>query len=338
MSRVLAAIAARIPLVCVLSVLPLATAACDGVGASSSQRAATGGRWSAPMPIRGVRSLAAVSCATRSLCVAVGGRVAVSDHRGVWSAPATIDARAGVNDGLVTVSCASPRFCLAADAAGRVIRFDGTSWSKPATVDRAGLSEISCVSLRFCGAVDQAGEALFFNGSAWSAPSALPGGPQLDAIACTAGNVCMALDGAGVGADVERDGHWTDAGSLAVSTPQGGSEPDSPSAVACSGPGFCAALDDFGDAFTWTGRQWSAPSRFDGALADGSDAVSCASARFCMALDGDGVVSRWAGGSWSAPHAIDAADAGLAGVSCAAVGFCVAVDGRGHALSYGAAS
>ena len=157
---------------CVLSVLPLATAACDGVGASSSQRAATGGRWSAPMPIRGVRSLAAVSCATRSLCVAVGGRVAVSDHRGVWSAPATIDARAGVNDGLVTVSCASPRFCLAADAAGRVIRFDGTSWSKPATVDRAGLSEISCVSLRFCGAVDQAGEALFFNGSAWSAPSA----------------------------------------------------------------------------------------------------------------------------------------------------------------------
>ncbi|MGO9752200.1 MAG: hypothetical protein ACLP8S_25285 [Solirubrobacteraceae bacterium] len=266
--------------------------------------------------------------------MAVGGGTAVSYLRGVWSIPRTIDADVSANDGLTTVSCASPKFCIAGDGAGRALRFNGTSWSTPAVVDEAGFAQISCASQSFCGAVDESGEVLFSGGSTWSRPTTLAGGPQLAAIACTPGRFCMALDGAGVDAYALDGGNWSDTGSLNVSTPDGGSEPDSLSAVACSGPDFCAALDNFGDAFTWTGGRWSEAFRFDANLADETDAVSCPSSHFCMLLDLSGVSSSWNGTSWSEPRSIDTGNAYPADVSCATARFCLAVDSRGRALSY----
>lgn len=332
---------ARIGFVCALILLPLSTTACAvGSGTSSSagtkahQAARTPAGWSAPASIRGVRALNAVSCPTQSFCVAVGGRTAVSYLGGPWSSPRTVDARASANDGLATISCASPTFCVAGDRAGRVVRLIGTSWSAPAAVDEAGFTQISCASPSFCGAVDQSGEVLLFNGSTWSRPETLVSGPQLEAITCTAASFCMAVDGAGTDAYAFAGGRWRDTGSLDVSTPQGGSEPDNLSAVACSGPDFCAALDDFGDAFTWSGGQWSGGFRFDANLADETDAVSCPSSSFCMLLDTDGVSSAWNGASWSHPRSIDTDKAYPTDVSCATESFCIAADTRGRALSY----
>jgi hypothetical protein len=301
---------------------------CAGGGASGGGTPT----WSAPSTIRGVGFLAAVSCPTEKFCVAVGRRDAVAYVDGKWSDPTMVDAEGSVNGGLVTVSCTSLAFCVAGDGDGNAFTYDGARWSAPILVAKAGLAQLSCSTPSSCGAVDNNGDALFFNGSAWSRPQTIPGSSQPMAIACTTGTFCMAVDGGGDGAYQFDGGRWSSAGSLDVSTPQGGSEPNVGNAVACSAPTVCAALDNFGEAFTRVRRKWSAPVRFDQNLMDGSDAVSCPASSFCMVVDEDGVTTRWNGRAWSDARTIDAAE--LADVSCANARFCIAVDSRGRALTY----
>ena len=62
-----------------------------------------------------------------------------------WTAGAAIDWDGAAQ----SLSCASRRFCAAADLTNKVTRFDGTSWSVPTVVDpagevTAGLSTMSC--------------------------------------------------------------------------------------------------------------------------------------------------------------------------------------------------
>jgi hypothetical protein len=45
-----------------------------------------------------------------------------------WSAPVEIDV---ADHNVLYVSCVSATFCMAVDAAGYAMRFDGTSWSPP---------------------------------------------------------------------------------------------------------------------------------------------------------------------------------------------------------------
>jgi hypothetical protein len=70
------------------------------------------------------------------------------------------------------VSCPSASFCVAVDAYGNGVTFNGSSWTAPANIDATnGLTSVSCPSASFCVAVDGAGNALTFNGSAWAAPA-----------------------------------------------------------------------------------------------------------------------------------------------------------------------
>jgi hypothetical protein len=288
--------------------------------------------WSRPAKVTGVKRLLAVSCASRSFCMAVGGGQAVAYRSGKWRPPQTIDSHSGINDGLVTVSCVSATFCAAGDGVGNVFTYNGRSWSSPTSVATTGLSRLSCATTQFCGAVDIVGDAILYDGSSWSSPRRIPGASQPQLISCPVFGFCMATD---VGSSAYRlsAGQWVHAGTLRTSNPQGGSEPDIPSAVSCSGRHFCAALDDFGEAFTWNGSHWSRPHRFDANLLAGSDAVSCRTKTACMAVDGNGVAASWNGTMWSRKQSIDPG-AGVMDVSCAAARFCVAIDIRAHALIY----
>lgn len=266
--------------------------------------------------------------------MAVGGGQAVAYGSGSWGHPQTIDSHTDINNGLVTVSCVSAAFCAAGDGVGDAFIYNGTSWSSPILVTTAGLSQISCATMMFCGAVDINGDALFYNGSVWSHPRPIPGSSQPMFISCPTAGFCMAMDGAGTGAYRLSAGRWGKAGSINTSQPPGGSEPDVASAVSCSGPHFCAALDDFGEAFTWGGSRWSRPHAFDRNLLAGSDALSCPARTACMAIDENGVATRWNGAMWSPNRRIEPGRAGLSDVACGTPRFCVAVDVHGRALIY----
>ncbi len=266
--------------------------------------------------------------------MAVGQRDAVRYADGKWSAPTQLDRGSSAGDGLASVSCTSAAFCVAGDGRGVLFTYSGSGWSGPSSVASSGLVALSCSAPSFCAALDTEGDALLFNGRVWSPPRTITGASQPLAIACTKGSVCMAVDGSSQDTFRLAGGAWSGTGSLNVSTPMGGSEPNVGSAVSCATATVCAALDNFGEAFTWVAGRWSDGVQFDHNLMDGSDAVSCPSSGFCMVVDGDGMTTTWNGRMWSDATRIDSPSASLTDVSCAAARVCVAVDSRGRALTY----
>src|ERR1700723_2122912 len=65
-----------------------------------------------------------------------------------WSAPQNVDG----SNVLVSVSCASPSFCVAGDNAGDVLTYDGSSWSAPDQISEGGPLNVSCATATFCAA------------------------------------------------------------------------------------------------------------------------------------------------------------------------------------------
>lgn len=82
-----------------------------------------------------------------------------------------------------------------------------------------GLVSVSCVSASFCMGVEDEGYAFVFDGSSWSAPVRID--PQ--GVSCT-NDIC-------------------DGGTGLIS-------------VSCASPSFCAAVDGYGNAFTFNGSSW----------------------------------------------------------------------------------
>ena len=111
--------------------------------------------------------------------------------------------------------------------------------------------------------------------------------------------------------------------------------------VSCPSASFCVAVDNAGNALTYSGSSWSAPTDIDGATPLVS--VSCASASFCAAVDGANDALTYNGITWSAPTNIDGATNKLTSVSCASASFCAAVTTGGSgtdasALTYNGSS
>ncbi|MGA2454225.1 MAG: hypothetical protein ABSG93_11955 [Solirubrobacteraceae bacterium] len=101
-------------------------------------------------------------------------------------------------------------------------------------------------------------------------------------------------------------------------------------------------MDEAGNALTYNGSSWSAPTSIDGGRVLNS--VSCPSSSFCVAVDRPGNALIYSGGAWSAPASIDGGD-GLDSVSCPSASFCMAIggdwptnDGGTGALIYGGSS
>jgi hypothetical protein len=161
-----------------------------------------------------------VSCVSTSFCVAVGSSTALGSAAtqtltevwkgGSWTAQTNL-AGLGADLSLMTVSCASPTFCLSlgyAPGGGPLgiapaeLLWNGL-WSLPNVSAAAPpVGDLSCVSSSFCMAVagnnyDQ------WNGSSWSSLT-VPESSEYDAttaVTCTAVDFCVSVG--------SRDGHET---------------------------------------------------------------------------------------------------------------------------------
>jgi hypothetical protein len=187
-----------------------------------------GRRWSirpTPNPAgAGATVLRSVSCSSTKACTAVGSSGAGSELAERWNgARWTIQQLPGVGANLMSVSCPSPKLCVAAgaDSSGFfkpvVERWNGRAWSldftptPPALRHHRGedaLFALSCPSVSFCmavGSVDVNGESVTplaerWNGSQWSLERltlppqrvGVPGDGFLTAVSCPTIAGCIA--------------------------------------------------------------------------------------------------------------------------------------------------
>ena len=117
------------------------------------------------------------------------------------------------------------------------------------------------------------------------------------------------------------------------------------SSVSCPTAGFCAAVDDTGDAFTWNGKTWSTGVDVDSTAGTNTNdqfaSVSCASASFCIAGDDLSDVYTFNGTTWSAADQLDSSSSSASvsfSVSCPTTSFCMAVDGNVNYYTYNGTS
>lgn len=154
------------------------------------------GSWSSPVPIgTGSGTVTSASCVSPDFCLAVdtiGQAFTYTGPAGGWSQRTIAPSGQALN----SVSCASRTDCVAVGAGGSVYRFNGVSWTGPATVDSGhDLVSLSCPSTGFCMAVDSAGDAVQFSSGHWAAQ---PLGFTAAAVSCPAVGTCLAVGGAGV--------------------------------------------------------------------------------------------------------------------------------------------
>ena len=93
--------------------------------------------------------------------------LASADSTAKWNPPKLIDNSFG--NSIWSVSCFGSNFCIAVDDHGNAIKYDGSSWSAPESIDPngRGINSVSCTSTSFCMAVDYTGNALKYSGSSW---------------------------------------------------------------------------------------------------------------------------------------------------------------------------
>ena len=284
------------------------------------------------------RTLIGVSCASPRFCNAIDlNGYAVLYQQGTWTSPIAVDTANAANGGQpASISCPSVTFCVLVDHAGAAMTFNGRTWSAPYLIDKGGaLVSISCPTPDFCLAADDSGEVFTYRGGTWSRPQSVDGVGSFAWISCSAQTACVAVTSDSDNSTYRyQSGAWRHGASLATSTPQGGSEPNVLSHVSCPSSSFCAALDTFGEVFTYNGSKWSDPKMFD-KITNERDAVSCAASSFCLIVDDAGNFTRY-DGQWSQTAPIEAGRAVDAqSVSCPTRSFCMAVGGAGQAFIYG---
>jgi hypothetical protein len=236
-----------------------------------------------------------------------------------WSPVALPELARGIPSSLSSVSCSSPRACLA--VGGQTAeRWNGGRWRLlPApTRNGAALTAVSCTSPRACSAVGaiQRGHSMplvkRWDGSSWHvqpspdpARASLPGlghDSVLNGIVCTSARSCLAVGQYGYASDHEL------------------------------GWGF---------AERWNGVHWffSRVPRPPNALFSALDGISCRSARTCTAVgeyaiaDAGGrsnmvaLIERYDGARWSLQRSPAPVGAGssLGAVSCTSSSACTAV-------------
>jgi hypothetical protein len=197
--------------------------ACEAVGADVIERW-NGKRWSVAHKLRSEQSLASVSCASATRCMAVGESFNESTdvnfaerYDGRRWARQPIPTPGGEEDSLTGVSCVSARFCLATgatidDSYGDTLsvteRWNGSRWSiqNPAnSIESQTLNDLSCAAANACVAVGTfttdlgADQPLVqrWNGHRWAVQfTARPRGARggtFAAVSCSSRRVCDAV-------------------------------------------------------------------------------------------------------------------------------------------------
>lgn len=275
-------------------------------------------RWSIQQMPRQLASLVAVSCSSRTACIAVSGSQAAYWDGRRWSVR-----RVGNHGELSEVSCWSSVGCL---AVGYVLVGSENSQTQRSFAER-------------------------WDGKRWSVVDVWNPGEEsrLDSVACASATACRAVgwytNSAGLDRPlVERwNGEWFTA--ERVARPAGAGE-GSIAAVSCISASSCRAVGVFTNRAGvarplmeyWSGRAWSVERVAMPAGAAGLSlvSVSCMARKRCVSVgsfvQGAGmpvpVAERREGTGWSpqyVPNATAAATGALKGVSCSAATTCTAV-------------
>ncbi len=229
---------------------------------------------------------------------------------------------------LKSISCVSPSFCAAVDAAGSVETYNGVSWTAASNVDGSNVfNSVSCVgSPPYCLAVDSNGNAFYYTGTLF-VPTSAPGdgATSLTSVACISTAVCVVVDGAGNALTYDQATNvWT------VPTAV---DPSAINSISCASTTLCIAVDNVGSYLTYnsSSNTWAGPTATGAGVALVS--VSCiATTTTCVAVSGSGGIytTTNSGGSWTSV----ATGASLTSVSCFAPTHCAAVTSTGAVLFY----
>jgi hypothetical protein len=151
----------------------------------------------------------------------------------------------------------------------------------------------------------------------WSAPAAIDPALSAGSVSCASTSFCVAVGSSGAfgAAAVYNVGAWSEASPIDTEAQL--------NSVSCPSSSFCMAMSGDGEALTFDGHTWGAPS----AVGSGLWSVSCTSSSFCLAAGGDGEAAVYANGSWGPPAQLNGPE-GFSGVSCGSESFCVAVGGK----------
>jgi hypothetical protein len=235
---------------------------------------------------------------------------------------------AGVPFGVKAISCnesSNQLDCIILDNNGdQYWYFNGTT-SQPinGSVTTTTVAAASCSAAPYCLVVDQNFVADHFTSlnsySAATLPSSDVAGASPVAASCVADlSRCVVIDSDGYAYISVAGGAWTKT-SRFVGDPAN----ETASAISCPTANFCAAADDFGNAYFLNGTTWSKAHFVGGA---GFRAISCSSSYRCVAVDSGGDAFLYDGTGWT--HSVQVASTGdfLNSVSCEIGQNCVATD------------
>jgi hypothetical protein len=307
-----------------------------------------------------------LSCPTTMFCAAVDthGNAVTSTNPvdpAAWSALENIDPPDSQLGGLVpqllSISCPSATFCMAADDLGNVVYStnpaggagDWTASDLNSVLDSAEqahswLTALDCLSATSCIGLDQSGDEATSTDptggpTSWTVTTSPLVPYAMEGISCPTTSLCVAVDGVSentgspgavvVSTDPAAAGSW-------IVVP--GALPSSSSAISCPSTTLCVVVDQAGDIVTSTdptggAAAWVAvpavdPNKF------GFTAISCPTVTLCVATDGTGDIltsTDPTGGAsaWSAPeHVIGVAE--FDSISCATASMCLAAGVGGH--------
>lgn len=283
------------------------------------------GTWTAPTSTPAQGGIAAISCPTDTFCGAGDAKGGLlTESLGTWSA------RVATSDsiGLGGVSCTSPIQCEAGGAPGwlygnlqatpnHVYRWDGATWSAPiqfSPTDSLALISVSCVDPATCLILDSAGAFGIDNGSTVTLTAvADPSRGGMSAVSCVGDGVCRGLDEGGM--LTQTNGTW---GARTPYPARPAGNAGDQYVESCPTDQFCAAIDMFGQAATYSNGAWSANQII---ITDrAGSAISCASRTLCLASL-QGAFYRYDGSTWAPVTGMPSNQSGA--FSCVPPSFCM---------------
>jgi hypothetical protein len=281
--------------------------------------------WSAPTKIvdehLGITSLA---CGDPNDCLASDGGFVIAESGGTWSSPVDLGL---AGDRVVSTSCSSGDFCMAATFGGKYVTDTGGSLSD---VQNSGLSflvAISCDAAGSCFAVTS-DAAYKWTSGAWDTMAIsvpITSGDSIVAISCPDTTHCMIVTEGG-------DAFVMTNGATPVSGGKTGAAANSDvlRSVSCASSTFCVAVGSDGYAYRWNGVTWVTSSNLTGG--GQLDAVSCSTSNFCLAVDGSGDGYNWTGSVWQASRTDTAA--AIYSVAASSDGVALAGDRGGSVVPF----
>jgi hypothetical protein len=287
-------------------------------------------------------TLSRLACPTVTQCTAVdnGGRQLTFNPVSPGS-PTAVLIDPGTKLGLEDIACPSTSQCTAIDVEGKELTFDPASTAAPSTailVPTSTPNRIACPTLTQCTAVDSNGRELTFNPQAPVAPTPV----KIDAeqinvflgITCRSISSCTATSEGGRAVTFNPQSPATAPVVVDDRSPGGDriGQNSGVSAVSCSGPATCTAVDGNGQELTFNPATSASPPLVQIDPGNQLIALACAGQIECTAVDDIQEVTfdPVSPGRHKPITIAPGSFAGLDGVDCVALTRCTAIRPAGQ--------